>query len=70
MRKCPQCGYVPPKGGPKGRPVTIDEKKLWKLHAKGLSLREIAAELGCTHGAVAYALKRKLKNVLRLRMRN
>lgn len=61
MRKCPQCGYVPPKGGPKGRPKVIDEARTRKLHEKGLSLREIAAEMGCTHGAVALILKRKTK---------
>jgi DNA invertase Pin-like site-specific DNA recombinase len=58
---CPTCnkpGYEPPK---KGRPFELDDNKVRKLHEKGLSLREIAAEMGCTHGAIALILKRKTK---------
>ena len=53
--KCPQCGYQPPRGAPK----KLDDAKVKKLRAKGLSLREIAAKLGVTHGAVQASLKRE-----------
>lgn len=52
--KCPNCGYEPPKG----RPKKVDDKRVKKLRAKGKSLREIAAELGVTHGTIQAALKR------------
>jgi transposase len=54
MSKCPQCGYEPPKG----RPKKLDDAKVKKLRKEGLSLRAIAAKLGCTEGAVRVSLKR------------
>lgn len=56
--KCPTCqreGYTPPA---KGRPKMLDDKRVMKLRAKGKSLRDIAAELGVSHGAVQAAIKR------------
>lgn len=55
--KCPQCGYEPPMG----RPKKLDDRKVAKLRAKGLSLQEIANKLDVTKGAVAFALKRSKK---------
>jgi hypothetical protein len=55
--RCPQCGYEPPIG----RPKKLDDKKIQTLRKRGLSLREIASELGVTHGAVQAALKRSKK---------
>lgn len=55
--KCPQCGYEPPKG----RPKSMDDKKVKKLKAKGWSLAEIAEKFGVTRGAVQAALKRSIK---------
>lgn len=52
--KCPQCGYQPPRG----RPKKLNDAKVKALHAKGLSLREIAAKLGVTHGAIRASLER------------
>jgi DNA-binding NarL/FixJ family response regulator len=52
--KCPNCGYAPPRG----RPKKLDDKKVKALHAKGLSLRQIAAKLRVTHGAVRASLLR------------
>lgn len=52
--KCPNCGYVPPRG----RPQKLDDEKVKKLRAKGLSLRAIAAKLGVTEGAIRASLKR------------
>lgn len=42
----------------KGRPRDLDYTKVSKLTKQGFSLREIAAKLNVTHGAVAYALKK------------
>jgi DNA invertase Pin-like site-specific DNA recombinase len=34
-----------------GRPrVTVNRMKVWKLHDQGMSVREIAVELGLSHG--------------------
>lgn len=55
MTKCPQCGYEPPRG----RPKKLDDEKVKRLRAKGLSLREMADKLGVTEGAIRAALKRK-----------
>lgn len=52
--KCPQCGYMPPKG----RPKMLDDKKVKKLKASGHSLADIAEKFGVTRGAVQAALKR------------
>lgn len=52
--KCPNCGYQPPKG----RPKKLDDAKVKKLRAKGLSLAQIAETLDVTRGAVQAAIKR------------
>lgn len=52
--KCPSCGYMPPRG----RPKKLNDAKVKALHVKGQSLREIAAKLGVTHGAVRASLLR------------
>lgn len=52
--KCPQCGYEPPKG----RPKKLNDAKVKKLSAKGLSVRKIAETLGVSKGAVQGALGR------------
>ena len=55
---CPTCnkpGYEPPK---RGRPQRLDETKMRKLKAKGLSNRAIAAQLEVSEGAIRAALKR------------
>ena len=52
--KCPNCGYEPPKGRPKG----LDDKAVKALKTKGWSLARIAAKFGVTRGAIQAALKR------------
>ena len=42
----------------KGRPRIMNDIAIGKLYAGGKSLRQIAVELGFTHGAVQAALKR------------
>jgi hypothetical protein len=52
--KCPQCGYEPPRG----RPKKINDREVLKLRKKGLSLRQIAAKLKVSLGAVQASLGR------------
>lgn len=40
------------------------ERRMWRLHADGLSIREIAKAMGSTRDKVDYALKR-LKKIMR-----
>lgn len=42
----------------RGRPKTLDDAKVSKLHKAGKSLAEIAKKFGVTRGAVQAALKR------------
>lgn len=57
MKDCPTCGRPLP--NPRGAPKKLDDAKMKKLRAKGLSLRAIAEKLGVTHGAVQASLKRE-----------
>jgi DNA-binding NarL/FixJ family response regulator len=43
---------------PKGRPRQIDDAEVAKLRTCGLSLADIADQLGVTRGAIQAALKR------------
>lgn len=49
------------KGKHCGRPGTVDRAKVRACRARGLSIREVAKELGLSPGAVEYALKAKAK---------
>jgi predicted DNA-binding protein YlxM (UPF0122 family) len=53
--KCPNCGYEPERG----RPKTLDDKKIRKLRIQGKSLAQIAEKFGVTRGAIQASLKRK-----------
>lgn len=55
--KCPNCGYEPPRG----RPKTVNDKRILKLRRAGKSLSEIAKVFGVTRGAIQAALKRGTK---------
>jgi DNA invertase Pin-like site-specific DNA recombinase len=40
----------------KGRPVTLDHKKIKALHAEGMGATELARTMGCSRGAIYKAL--------------
>ncbi len=52
--KCPNCGHTPTLG----RPKRLDDKKVFKLAAAGLSLSDLAAKFKVTRGAIQASLKR------------
>ena len=63
MKKCPQCGYKPPKK-PVGRPqkFTMEEKKEIVEDRKKMSLFKTATKWGCSVGTIQNIVNRN-KNV-------